>query len=205
MNGTDQLTKRQLKALQTRENLLKAGRAVFLEYGFQKATMTQIHKMAHTGYGTAYVYFRNKDELFAELMETIMQKMYEVADLPFRPKTKEEAFSQIQKQAQLFLKAALEEKAIMQIVKEAIGTSEIVDKKWNKIRTRFINSITADIGFVQKAGLARPNLDARLVARGWFYMNEQLMWDLVLGEVSGDIEQVAETLVELYTGGLYKP
>ncbi|OJH16393.1 TetR family transcriptional regulator, partial [Bacillus obstructivus] len=75
MEGTEQLTKRQMKALQTRENLLKAGRAVFLENGFQKATMTQINKMAHTGYGTAYVYFRNKDELFVELMETIMQKM----------------------------------------------------------------------------------------------------------------------------------
>ncbi|MFS0643630.1 TetR/AcrR family transcriptional regulator [Siminovitchia sp. 179-K 8D1 HS] len=204
MNGTDQLTKRQLKALQTRENLLKAGRAVFLENGFQKATMTQINKMAHTGYGTAYVYFRNKDELFAELMETIMQKMYEVADLPFQPKTKEEAFSQIQKQTELFLKAALEEKAIMQVVKEAIGTSEIVSEKWNKIRTRFVNGIKADISFVQNAGLARPDLDARLIAKGWFYMNEQLMWDLVLGEVSGDIEKVAENLVKLYTGGLYK-
>lgn len=204
MNGTDQLTKRQMKALQTRENLLKAGRAVFLENGFQKATMTQINKLAHTGYGTAYVYFRNKDELFAELMETIMQKMYEVADLPFRPKTKKEAFSQIQKQTELFLKAALEEKAIMQVVKEAIGTSEIVSKKWNKIRTRFVNGITADISFVQKAGLARSDLDARLIAKSWFYMNEQLMWDLVLEEVSGEIEKVAENLVELYTGGLYK-
>ncbi|MBM7714092.1 AcrR family transcriptional regulator [Bacillus thermophilus] len=204
MEGTEQLTKRQMKALQTRENLLKAGRAVFLENGFQKATMTQINKMAHTGYGTAYVYFRNKDELFVELMETIMQKMYEVADLPFRPKTKEEAFSQIQKQTQLFLKAALEEKAIMQIVKEAIGASEIVSEKWNNIRTRFINGITTDIDFVQKTGLARPDLDASLIAKGWFYMNEQLMWDLVLEEVDGDFEKVAVNLVKLYTGGLYQ-
>ncbi|WP_340084766.1 TetR/AcrR family transcriptional regulator [Siminovitchia sp. FSL H7-0308] len=204
MEGTEQLTKRQMKALQTRENLLKAGRAVFLENGFQKATMTQINKMAHTGYGTAYVYFRNKDELFVELMETIMQKMYEVADLPFRPKTKEEAFSQIQKQTQLFLKAALEEKAIMQIVKEAIGASEIVSEKWNNIRTRFINGITTDIDFVQKTGLARPDLDASLIAKGWFYMNEQLMWDLVLEEVDEDFEKVAVNLVKLYTGGLYQ-
>ena len=204
MEGTEQLTKRQMKALQTRENLLKAGRAVFLENGFQKATMAQINKMARTGYGTAYVYFRNKDELFVELMETIMQKMYEVADLPFRPKTKEEAFSQIQKQTQLFLKAALEEKAIMQIVKEAIGASEIVSEKWNNIRTRFINGITTDIDFVQKTGLARPDLDALLIAKGWFYMNEQLMWDLVLEEVDGDFEKVATNLVKLYTGGLYQ-
>jgi AcrR family transcriptional regulator len=203
MDRIKTMTKRQIRAAQTRENLLKAGREVFLENGFQKATMTQIHKIAKTGYGTAYVYFRNKDDLFVELMETVMKKMYEVADLPFRPKTKEEAFSRIKKQASEFLKAALEEKAIMQVVKEAIGASEMVSEKWNQIRTRFINGITADIRFVQKAGLARQDLDPHLIAKGWFYMNEQLMWDLVLGEVDDDLEKVAENMVELYIGGLY--
>jgi len=81
VNETNQLSKRQLQALQTRENILNAGRIIFLEKGFQKATMTQINELAETGYGTAYLYFRNKDELFTVLMENIMRKMYEVADL----------------------------------------------------------------------------------------------------------------------------
>jgi hypothetical protein len=79
----------------------------------------------------------------------------------------------------------------------------MVSEKWNQIRTRFINGITADIRFVQKAGLARQDLDPHLIAKGWFYMNEQLMWDLVLGEVDDDLEKVAENMVELYIGGLY--
>ena len=35
-------------------------------------------------------------------------------------------------------------------------------------------------------------------------MNEQIIWDLVLNEISDDITHIASTLTELYTGGLYK-
>ncbi|RWR11867.1 TetR/AcrR family transcriptional regulator [Siminovitchia fortis] len=204
MDGSEQLSKRQLQAMRTRENLLNAGREVFLENGFQKATMTQINKLAHTGYGTAYVYFKNKDELFTELMETIMKKMYDVAGLPFKPRTKEEAFAQILKQTRLFMQSALEEKEMMKVVKEAIGVSPIVEEKWNHIRARFIGGITKDIQFVQEAGLANEKFDASLIAKGWFYMNEQVMWELVLGEIEENLDAVSENLAELYTGGLYK-
>ncbi|WP_144463697.1 TetR/AcrR family transcriptional regulator [Siminovitchia fortis] len=204
MDGSEQLSKRQLQAMRTRENLLNAGREVFLENGFQKATMTQINKLAHTGYGTAYVYFKNKDELFTELMETIMKKMYDVAGLPFKPRTKEEAFAQILKQTRLFMQSALEEKEMMKVVKEAIGVSAIVEEKWNHIRARFIEGITKDIQFVQEAGLANEKFDASLIAKGWFYMNEQVMWELVLGEIEENLDAVSENLAELYTGGLYK-
>jgi len=204
LNKKDHLSKRQLQALQTRENLLNAGRTLFLKKGFQKTTMAQINKLAETGYGTAYVYFRNKDELFIELMERILKKMYGVADLLFQPQTKQEAFSQIHEQVCLFLKSALEEKEVMRVIKEAIGISEPIKEKWNTIRTRFIVGITKDITYVQQAGLAKIQLDAPIIAKGWFYMNEQLMWDLVLNEISDDISHIASTLTELYTGGLYE-
>lgn len=204
MNKTEHLSKRQLQALQTRENLLNAGRIIFLEKGFQKATMTQINELAKTGYGTAYLYFRNKDELFTALMENIMKKMYEVADRPFQPQTKQEAYAQIKEQTRLFLQLALEEKEMMQAIKEATGVSEIVREKWNQIRLRFITGITKDITQVQQSGLARKKVNTVLIAKGWFYMNEQLMWDLVLNAITDDINDIAETITDLYTGGLYK-
>ncbi|MFC5590264.1 TetR/AcrR family transcriptional regulator [Sporosarcina soli] len=204
MNKTEHLSKRQLQALQTRENLLNAGRIIFLEKGFQKATMTQINELAKTGYGTAYLYFRNKDELFTALMENIMKKMYEVADRPFQPQTKQEAYAQIKEQTRLFLQLALEEKEMMQAINEATGVSEIVREKWNQIRLRFITAITKDITQVQQSGLARKKVNTVLIAKGWFYMNEQLMWDLVLNAITDDINDIAETITDLYTGGLYK-
>ena len=189
--------------MQTRLNLLHAGKVIFLKDGFQKATMTEINKQANTGYGTAYVYFKNKDELFSELMENIVEKMYEVASLPFEPKTSEEAFEQIKTQVRLFIQAALDEQEMMKVLKEAIGVSEIVEGKWSQIRTRFIAGIIKDITFVQEAGMANKEIEASLIARGWYYMNEQVMWDILLGEVAEDLNRVAENLALLYTRGLY--
>ncbi|WP_082631653.1 TetR/AcrR family transcriptional regulator [Cytobacillus praedii] len=203
MNHEDGLSRRQQKAMQTRLNLLHAGKVIFLKEGFQKATMTEINKQANTGYGTAYVYFKNKDELFGELMENIVEKMYEVASLPFEPKTSEEAFEQIKTQVRLFIQAALDEQEMMKVLKEAIGVSEIVEGKWSQIRTRFIAGIIKDITFVQEAGMANKEIEASLIARGWYYMNEQVMWDILLGEVAEDLNRVAENLALLYTRGLY--
>lgn len=198
------MSNRQLQAIQTRERLLEAGRVIFLENGFQKATFSQIHKLAKTGYGTAYVYFRNKDDLFLELMDDIIKRLYDVAEISFQPNTHKEAYEMIKSQVQLFLQSALEEKEMMKVVKEAIGVSLSVETKWLDIRKRFIQAISRDIEFVQKAGLAKKELSPTLVAKGWFYANEQLMWDLVTEEMEEDkMEQVIVTLTEMYTSGLY--
>lgn len=203
MSKTTHASKRKLQALQTRENLLRAGRITFLKFGFKKTTMTEINKEANTGYGTAYVYFKNKDDLFIELMESTMQKMYDVADLPFTPETKDDASKQIALQTRHFIELALEEKAMMRVVHEAIGISVAVQEQWGNIRNRFISEITRDIEYVQKIGLANDTLDASFMARGWFYLNEQFMWDLVLDVIDDDLEKIVTHLRSFYMDGLY--
>ncbi|WP_243292612.1 TetR/AcrR family transcriptional regulator [Bacillus sp. FJAT-47783] len=198
----EQLSPRQKQAIKTRQKLLDAGLKVFLEQGFQKTTISQIIKEAKTGYGTAYVYFQNKDEIFIELMEHVMKTFYEVADLPFEPSTKEEAFQMIQRQVQLFLELGIKERQMMKVMKEAIGCSAVVEQKWIKIRDRFIQSITKDVQHVQEKGLAKPALNPTLVARTWFYANEMFMWELVEKE-NFTIDEIVYHLTSLYTGGLY--
>jgi AcrR family transcriptional regulator len=96
------LTARERKALKTKNKLLEAGKKVLLEQGFQKATVTQIIREAGTGYGTAYVYFKNKDELLIVLMEDVMAKFYGVAGRTFAPKTSKEAYHLIEDQVKVF-------------------------------------------------------------------------------------------------------
>ena len=202
-NPTSKLSPRKKQALETRKKLLIAGREIFLESGFQKATISQIIKKANTGYGTAYVYFKNKDELFMILMEDLMDKFYEVAEFHFKPNTRDEAYELISKQVQLFLKLAVDEREMMKVVKEAIGVSPEIDQKWYMIRERFINRISVDIRFAQASSLAKKHLDSSLVARGWFYANEMFMWELVNNESKYSIEDIMVNLTNIYTSGLY--
>jgi AcrR family transcriptional regulator len=203
-NNTDQLPARQQQALKTRQKLLQAGKEVFLENGFQKATISQVIKKAKTGYGTAYVYFKNKDELFITLMEDLMNQFYEVAEMPFKPLAKEEAYENIKKQVRLFLQLALDERDMMKVVKEAIGVSPEIEEKWYGIRERFIERISVDIRYAQAQKLAKENLDPALTARGWFYSNEMFMWELVMNEEKYQMDDVIVNLTRMYTGGLYE-
>jgi AcrR family transcriptional regulator len=202
-DSINRLSSRQRQALQTRQRLLEAGRTIFLEQGFQRATISQIIKKARTGYGTAYVYFKNKDELLIVLMEELMDQFFKVAELPFEPITKEEAYNMITRQVNLFLTLSIEEKEMMKIVKEAIGISSAVEQKWIEIRERFIHRISHDIEYAQSNALAKQHLEPLLVAKGWFYSNEMFMWELIGHESNYSIEEVIDHLATIYTSGLY--
>ncbi|WP_163182784.1 TetR/AcrR family transcriptional regulator [Neobacillus sedimentimangrovi] len=195
--------KRHLRSIKTRQKLLEAAKEVFLEEGFQKATISQMIKKAEVGYGTAYVHFEGKEDILIVLMEDVMGKFYEIAEISFYPKSKEEAEKIIQKQAYSFLKMAETERRMLQIFEQAIGISSAVSEKWKSIREKFIQRISKDISYAQENGLARRELNHELVARGWFFMNEMYLWDIVRNERQESVEEIAKTITAVYTRGLY--
>jgi len=198
------LSTRKHRSLETKRKLLHSGYTIFIRNGFQKTTITQIIKHAETGYGTAYVYFKNKDALLVVLMEDVMNRFYNIADRSFSPQTKLDACDMIQSQVRAFLQLAEEERDILQVVEEAIGLSREISQKWDEIRERFIKSIMQDITYSQESGLAQPELNKEIVARGWFAMNEMFLWEIVQNDKKLDLEEVVHTLTVMYTAGLYK-
>ncbi|MBJ8105463.1 MULTISPECIES: TetR/AcrR family transcriptional regulator [Bacillus cereus group] len=198
------LSARKHRSLETKRKLVHSGYTIFIRNGFQKTTITQIIKHAETGYGTAYVYFKNKDALLVVLMEDVMNRFYNIADRSFSPQTKLDACDMIQSQVRAFLQLAEEERDILQVVEEAIGLSREISQKWDEIRERFIKSIMQDITYSQESGLAQPELNKEIVARGWFAMNEMFLWEIVQNDKKLDLEEVVHTLTVMYTAGLYK-
>ncbi|MDR4984434.1 TetR family transcriptional regulator [Bacillus cereus] len=198
------LSTRKHRSLETKKKLLHSGYTIFIKNGFQKTTITQIIKHAETGYGTAYVYFKNKDALLIVLMEDVMNRFYDIAERSFFPQSKAEAHNLIQNQVRAFLQLAEEERAILQVVEEAIGLSKEIHQKWDEIRERFIKSIMRDITCSQESGLAQLELNKEIVARAWFAMNEMFLWTIVQNNKEIELEEIVYTLTEMYTTGLYK-
>lgn len=193
---------KQRKAQMTRQRLVEAARKKFAEQGFQHCTMKDIITEADVGYGTAYVYFPNKDTLFCEVIDTYIQKMLEVAGSPFTPASVEDAINKIEKQTAAFMQAAYDHREAFIIIEEAVRHSPIVEGKWKTVREHFVKGIMRDIEYVQQAGFAKQ-LDISLVAGSWFHLNEQMLFSLVKQE-QADIAHVAKTIVTLYTRGLYQ-
>jgi AcrR family transcriptional regulator len=52
-----------------RRQIVEGARAVFLAQGFDAASMADIAREAGVSKGTLYVYFKNKEELFAEIVK----------------------------------------------------------------------------------------------------------------------------------------
>jgi len=56
-----------------RQQIIVAAKRVFSEKGFSKATMEDIAREAELSPGTLYLYFKNKDDLYASLSLRILQ------------------------------------------------------------------------------------------------------------------------------------
>jgi AcrR family transcriptional regulator len=56
-----------------RQQIMVAAKRVFVEKGFTKATMEDIAKDAELSAGTLYLYFKNKNELYASLALCVFQ------------------------------------------------------------------------------------------------------------------------------------
>ena len=67
-----------------RSQIIDGARRVFIDKGFEAASMNDITREAGVSKGTIYVYFANKEELFEALIEeergTIFKNMYDVLD-----------------------------------------------------------------------------------------------------------------------------
>lgn len=67
-----------------REQIMEGARRVFMDKGFDAASMNDVTREAGVSKGTIYVYFDNKEELFEALVEEergkIFQNLYEVLE-----------------------------------------------------------------------------------------------------------------------------
>lgn len=201
---TEQIDGRLLRSIETKEKILSAAIEIFTENGFEKTTIKQIISRAQIGYGSAYTHFKGKDEILITLMEDVMDRFYTIAEMEYEPVNLADAQARIKHQVGEFLHLAEQNRSILQVFHEAMGKSEIAQKKWKLIQNKFIERISRDISYVQDKGLAKSTLNIEVVARSWFAINEMYLWELVNQEnCSFKVEEIAQTVTELYTKGLY--
>ncbi len=62
-------TKREEKKKLYKDKIIKAADTVFIEKGYNNATIGQISKEAGVGVGTTYLYFKSKSELYRETIK----------------------------------------------------------------------------------------------------------------------------------------
>ncbi|WP_025688104.1 TetR/AcrR family transcriptional regulator [Paenibacillus zanthoxyli] len=63
-----------------RQQVIKAAAKSFSLFGYKATTMDQVAKIANVGKGTIYTFFSNKEQLFDEILHSVILEMKNIAD-----------------------------------------------------------------------------------------------------------------------------
>lgn len=67
------------KGLRTRAHLVDAGRTVFARHGYVNARMSDVADEAEISMGGLYRYFKNKEDLFAQVIADVHEELYQAS------------------------------------------------------------------------------------------------------------------------------
>ena len=83
------------KGVRTRQSLLSAARRVFGDHGYAGASVSQISRQCGLSQGTFYQYFRNKDQVFREVVDAALSDFWAKANaLPTQDQSPSSALRQ---------------------------------------------------------------------------------------------------------------
>ncbi|KAA0547219.1 TetR/AcrR family transcriptional regulator [Bacillus sp. BGMRC 2118] len=114
-------------AIDRRQQIIDAATKSFSLFGYKATTMDQVAKLANVGKGTIYTFFKNKEELFDDIITTLLKDMKMVAEkainkeLSFNENANQVLFDllEFRKSHQLTIKLFQEEREI--------GTQAVVE------------------------------------------------------------------------------
>lgn len=66
-------------AIDRKKEIIKAATQSFSLYGYKNTTMEQVARLANVGKGTIYTFFKNKEELFNDIVTTLIEDMQAAA------------------------------------------------------------------------------------------------------------------------------
>ncbi|MDR7002015.1 TetR/AcrR family transcriptional regulator [Neobacillus niacini] len=72
-------------ATDRRKMIVEAATKSFSLFGYKATTMDQVAKLANVGKGTIYTFFKNKEELFEEIVSSLVKEMIAEAEDVIQP------------------------------------------------------------------------------------------------------------------------
>jgi len=196
--------KRQERAAATQSQLLEAAREVFSERGYQATSVAAITDAASTAHGTFYLYFRNKEDVFAQLMASAMDELYAHTLTELDPETHLYDPDTARDRVAGFLQVAASQGKIWRALLEAILVSPSLATSWLELRSVFHQGLADRLALYQARGEFR-DLDPSLVAQSLAGMLEWHVFTAASFGVPGPLEasdKVIDTIADLWASAV---
>ncbi|MFC8179642.1 TetR/AcrR family transcriptional regulator [Rhodococcus sp. NPDC057297] len=189
---------RTARGRKTRERLLTAARIVFETKGFLDTRVSDICGEASLAQGTFYIYFQTKEDIFYNLVDSVVADRYLLTSVPDDfDGTVADRFAYTLRQYFIEVQRA---KKFSRIVEQVATFDEHMRESRMKIRREFSRRIQHGIERLQRQSAADQDISAELTAEAIVAMINNFAYiNLVLGERDDlDIDQVVSTLTNIW-------
>ena len=198
------LNKRQLQAAETRERMLGSARDVFADRGYQAASVGAITKRADTAHGTFYLYFKNKDDAFGQVLHTIQEQI----TTDSRAALSEDRFDSLAGAIRGFLVVFVQYRGLMRAFLEGMMLSPEIEASWRAMRADFTTRIAHRLEREHAAGAVRT-LDPLAAAQAlssmaeWYAFTHLVLGDPTSPTTEDDVDDAVATLADLWYHAVY--
>jgi TetR/AcrR family fatty acid metabolism transcriptional regulator len=187
-----------------RARILQAAVKVFARKGYFAARVKEIAKKAGVADGTIYLYFRNKEDLLVCLFEEVMAAHLEAAQKQMKAAPGPAA--RLLRMAEHHLRALGENRDLAVVFQVELRQS-------TKFMERFTASWLQDYfqllyGVIeegQRAGVFRPEVPKKLVAKALFGALDEMVTSFILSGKDYDLAGLAAPVVDLFLRGVAVP
>jgi len=191
-------TGRTVRGRQSRRLLVDAARLVFERDGFLRARVADICEAAGTSHGSFYTYFTSKEEIFAEVVDSV-----EIDLLRLEPVSKSAGpVERIRAANRHYLETYLENADILAVIQQVATFDAEVRATRLQRQDEFARVIEKRIREYQDAGLADTRLDAWTAANALGGMVAFVADQVATGRATLTDDDVVEQLTVLWCNAL---
>ncbi|MFT7721402.1 MAG: TetR/AcrR family transcriptional regulator [Roseateles sp.] len=198
------------KAEQRVRDILRVGREVFAERGYERATTTEIAQRLAISEATVFTYFRGKRELCRRVIQDWYDEIIAAieAGLPREAPVREQLEFVVLTHLRLFL---IQGTGLCALVlsegrKDAgQGGPDLGDDGFVGLQRRYTAPLMDLLARGQQAGEVRQDIPLRLLRSLVFGPMEHMLWEVVITGRQIDVEASARDLVALLWPALQAP
>lgn len=196
------------KSEQRIRDLLRVGREVFAEKGYEHATTTEIAQRLGISEATVFTYFRGKRELCVRVISDWYDEIIATmeADLPREQPIRAQLHYLIQTHLRLFLVQGTGLCAL--VLSEGRSKGQALGESFLPLQRRYTAPLMDLLARGQASGELRRDVPLRLLRSMVLGPMEHILWEVVAAPAASrtvDIDRVAEQLVTLLWSAVQAP
>ncbi len=190
------------KSQQRVKEILQAGREVFSEKGYERATTAEIAQRLGVSEATVFSYFRGKRELCARVIGDWYDETIEAIEsgLPRDGTVRQQFAFIVRMHLQLMLESGTGICSL--VLSEGRTRHHDLGEALTELQRRYTAPLMRVLARGQESGQIRNDVPLRLLRSMVFGPMEHVLWDATLANRRIDIDATAERLIDLLWSAL---